>query len=426
MMPNDKKKKQPRKISCLPCRTKKAKCDGKTPHCDRCIRNSRQNKCIYLEPRTFGRPPKNAVLHENLDTIMVTTKDKAVINNKNNICREFIFENQCDLGPMQVQQVEQQHSTLSNANSICLMKFKAQIIDIERIFSQYVSRGLRLKKKLHNFQLNPPSKMKSLHQRFTWLNSSMIHITIRRSCQFIKLESFYDPEITIAAFMKEEHVNEFFFDMTSQRSNEGNHNYNNDNRCNTVSNPSPMDSIPTDQSIQLIDHFFQSHAHCLLLNKTKVLTDFWNDSIEPLLLCVIYGIAIYNNQQALEAKAYKLWTANRNPFLNYAYILLKKLFLCRDQQKSSPSTLGNYQATVLLGMFESLYGFPKHGMTILSLSYMMASDLGVFKSDDSNHYGEKTMDPIDRELLAKTYWAALRCTAYGCVECKYFTLAKSL
>lgn len=457
---DEKKKKPPRKISCLPCRTKKAKCDGGIPYCNRCIRNSRENKCIYPKPRTFGRPPKNAVFHKSQDTIMntETNKDDELITvlssaNSSNLvaCREFIFENQCNIEKpnnlLSVQeQQEQQHQLIlsKSKNSPHLMKYTAQILDIERIFSLYISRGSALREKLLDFKLNPPFKTKTLHQHFTWVTSSLINITIKRSCQMIELESFYDPELTIAAFMKEEDINVFFFNMNIQdnktRNTESSTNPEDraitNNQCSTTSarssssnsSSSPLNSIPTDQAIQLIDYFFQLHPYCIVLNKTKVLDRYWNDTIEPLLLSVIYGITIYTCQQALKGKPFVLRVINRNPFLNYAYVLLEKFFLQRDQYQnassvSSPSSLGTYQATVILGIFETLYGFSKHGMTIISLSYMMASDLGVFQNDSSTtkEQTEKVlnMDPIDREQLVNTYWAALRSTAYGCIESKY-------
>lgn len=446
-MSDEKKKKPPRKISCLPCRTKKAKCDGGVPYCNRCIRNSRENKCIYPKPRTFGRPPKNAVFHKNQDTIMNTEakNNELVAINSNDItndnviaCREFIFENQYDMKPTNLsirEQQERQHQLILSTNKRAphLSKYTAQILDIERIFSLYISRGTALREKLLDFKLNPPFKMKTLHQHFTWVTSSLINITIKRSCQMIELESFYDPELTIAAFMKSEDINVFFFNMgiqddKSRNADNSNNEDSSKNQCSTTRatpNSSPLNSIPTDQAIQLIDYFFQLHPYCVLLNKTRILNDYWNDSIEPLLLCTIYGITIYTCQQALKGKPFVLRAINRNPFLNYAYVLLEKFFLQRDQYQnasgvSSPSSLGSYQATVILGIFETLYGFSKHGMTIISLSYMIASDLGVFHSEESRNQNVhiSTMDPIDREQMVNTYWAALRSTAYGCMERK--------
>jgi hypothetical protein len=290
------------------------------------------------------------------------------------------------------------------------------MLDIERIFSLYVSRGITLRQKLTNYETIPHGKLRSFNQVHTWLATSMVNITIKRSCQFINIRSFFDPELSMNAFMKPEHMKAFFF--------------NSHNNISSHQPPiSPLKSIPTDQAVKLIDYFFQTHPYNILLNKTKLLKDYWNDSVEPLLLCVIYGVATYSCQQTMGTG--KIWDTDRNPFLNHAYVLMEEFFLKRDKNSVSPSSLGNYQASVILGIFEVLFGLPKHGMTIISLSYMMAADLGIFchsaRITDGvlinvdKQAGPKSihaLDPVDRELLINTYWSALRCTAYGCLECK--------
>lgn len=434
-------KKKPRKISCLPCRTKKARCDGQTPHCSRCIRNSREHLCIYPKPRTYGRPPKNAVFLKNQDLVVSSTTTQATpkqVQEKDTIqCREFIFENQSgfyppkassSLHPEQQQQPSSSSSRPSSPTEVLVrerfqvpqrfMKFFNQILDIERIYSLYVTRGYHLRESLKGYQLSPHFKLRSLHQHFTWLSTSLVNLTIKRTCQLFNIDSFFDPELTITAFMREEQVNVFFFNTNNQ--------YN---------LSSPLKSIPTDQAIQLINYFFQLHPYHILLNKTKLLQDYWNDSVEPLLLCAIYGISIYTCQQTVKGGAYRLWDMQRNPFLNYAYVLMERFFKQRNLRGTkSPSSLGNYQAAVILGIFETLFGLPKHGMTIISLSYMMAADLGIFSSNikvtdgvidrdhvthESGHRNMEDYDPIDKEQLITTYWAALRSTAYGCIECMY-------
>lgn len=425
-------KKKPRKISCLPCRTKKARCDGQTPHCSRCIRNSREQLCIYPKPRTYGRPPKNAVFLKNQDLVVSSTTMQATskqLKEKDTIqCREFIFENQSGTSSTttSTEQQREQHLPLSPQEVLIranfqipqrFIKYHNQILDIERIYSLYITRGYHLRESLKGFQLSPHFKLRSLHQHFTWLTTSLVNLTIKRTCQLINIDSFFDPELSIAAFMRKEQVNVFFFNTNNQ--------YN-------IS--SPLRSIPTEQAIQLINHFFQLHPYHILFNKTKLLQDYWNDSVEPLLLCAIYGISIYTCQQTAKGGAYRLWDMQRNPFLNYAYVLMEKFFKQRDVKGAkSPSSLGNYQAAVILGIFETLFGLPKHGMTIISLSYMMAADLGIFSNNikttdglidndyvnhESGHRNIDEYDPIDREKLVTTYWAALRCTAYGCIECK--------
>lgn len=427
-------KKKPRKISCLPCRTKKARCDGQTPHCSRCIRNSREHLCIYPKPRTYGRPPKNAVFLKNQDLVVSSTTTQATPKEnkeKDTIqCREFIFENQSGFYPPKAplpseQQHQQQQPSPPSPTEVLIrdrfqvpqrfMKFFNQILDIERIYSLYVTRGYHLRESLKGYQLSPHFKLRSLHQHFTWLSTSLVNLTIKRTCQLFNIDSFFDPELTITAFMREEQVNVFFFNTNNQ--------YN---------LSSPLKSIPTEQAIQLINYFFQLHPYHILLNKTKLLQDYWNDSVEPLLLCAIYGISIYTCQQTVKGGAYRLWDMQRNPFLNYAYVLMERFFKQRNLKGTkSPSSLGNYQAAVILGIFETLFGLPKHGMTIISLSYMMAADLGIFSSNikvtdgvidrdhvmhESGHRNIDDYDPIDKEQLITTYWAALRSTAYGCIE----------
>ena len=69
---------------------------------------------------------------------------------------------------------------------------------------------------------------------------------------------------------------------------------------------------------------------------------------------------------------------------------------------------------VLLSLYEISLGYSKHGMTMLSFSYMIAAELGVF--DDQGMCA--SMDLIDREQLVTTYWTAFSTTSHGCLECK--------
>ncbi|RCH83986.1 hypothetical protein CU097_005386 [Rhizopus azygosporus] len=160
--------------------------------------------------------------------------------------------------------------------------------------------------------------------------------------------------------------------------------------------------------MKLIHFFFQSNPHCILINKTRLLERYWKDSAEPLLLSVIYGTTISVGQHILEGKPFTLHqcTAKRNPFLDYAYILYEQVYASRQ------ISLGNYQAIVLLSLYEISLGYSKHGMTMLSLSYMIAAELGVF--DDQGMCA--SMDLIDREQLVTTYWTAFSATSHGCLE----------
>ena len=356
---NNGNKTKVRKISCLPCRLKKTKCDVLLPHCSRCIRNSRQDKCVYPKPRIFGRPPKNATFHKNRDNFTTATIT----------CREFIFENVKD------------KQEISRKPPL--------IIDIERIFNLYIEKGKLLGNKIWDTGTSPNMKMRNLKQQFSILTSNIIHLTIKRSCQLLEVKTYFDPEITISAFVKGKETDGFFF--------------NNQAKSNTL-----LNSVPTDQAMKLFNYFFQFHPLCILLNKTKLFENYWNDSVEPLLLSVIYGTAVNIGQHVLEGKPFSVCQSvgKRNPFLDYAYTLFEHVYTNRL------ISLGNYQAIVILSLYEIKFGLAKHGMTMLSLSYMMATELGVF---DANEIF-RSMDLIDRELLVTTYWAAFRTTSYGCLE----------
>lgn len=369
-----------RKISCLPCRSKKAKCDGQAPCC-RCVRNSRENQCIYPKMRTFGRPPKNAVFHTS---VTMGTSSRA---NENLVCREFIFE--------------YDQNTSSNNDKELIQQPNLKIHkDIEEIFSLHLQRGSALREKMlrtNQFISKPRHiKMTGLAQQFSWLGSSMANIAIKRIGQ-IQLESFHDPEIALSCFIRPEAITRFFY--FSQK---------------PMPASDPLNSLPTDNALKLIDYFFQYQPYCILVNKTRLLQEYWDDTADPFLLSVIYGTTLYSSQ-ILEGKPLILYEASedskRNPFLNYAYILLEKKLNAGEAGITS-TKLSSYQAAVILGVFEVLFGLPKHGMTILSLSYKMATDLGIFDGSLED------MDVISKEQLIMTYWAAFRATSYGCIECK--------
>lgn len=330
------------------------------PHCSRCIKNSRQDQCVYPKPRTFGRPPKKAILHKNI----VSTS-----------CREFIFEGEA----------QQKRRELTRKDP--------KVVDIERIFKLYMERGKSLSSKLYRKggDGEDSRKAKKILQNmevFSAMTSNVVHLTLKRSCQLLDLKSYFDPELTILAFVKTEQIDKFFF-----------------NRCTAT----PLNSVPTEEATRLFHCFFQFNPHCILLNKTRLLESYWNDSIEPLLLSVVYGIAVSLDQQDVADEklyAFSLRKNKRNPFLDYAYTLLE--YICSNQVVS----LGNYQAIVLLSIYEIKFGLAKHGMTMLSLSYMMAAELGIFDNNDRFC----SMDLIDSEQLVSCYWAAFRFTSHGCLE----------
>ncbi|KAI9474214.1 MAG: hypothetical protein EXX96DRAFT_529388 [Benjaminiella poitrasii] len=389
-----KKKKKPRKISCLPCRSKKARCDSELPFCSRCIRNNRQHLCIYPKPKTYGRPPKKASLHKQQETSLTTSKQHEY--------KEFIFENT---------QLQQQQES----------KVTVQILsEIEQIFSHYRLRSFILRQSLgERLVFNSQFiTLASLHPHFTWLTTNFINLTIKRSCRLLNIDTFLDPELALTAFMKHDDDDR---DATRPFFSNSSHN-------TKQSSSSPLDLIPTDQAIQLIHYFFQLFPYHIVLNKTKLLEDYSNHSAEPLLLSVVYGIALhcyYCQNQHTNTGQYRFHSSSNdgnssNPFLAHAYRLMEHFFDTLHRSKSvlsAPSLASNYQAIVILGVFESLFGMAKRGMTIISLSYIVAVELGIFQS----HVDLLTcLDPIDRELVITTYWTALSSTAYGCIDSKLF------
>ncbi|OQO02138.1 hypothetical protein B0A48_11690 [Cryoendolithus antarcticus] len=46
-------------LSCTPCRTGKLKCNRQHPHCDQCIKRSRETQCIFIPPPPRNKPTQN-------------------------------------------------------------------------------------------------------------------------------------------------------------------------------------------------------------------------------------------------------------------------------------------------------------------------------------------------------------------------------
>lgn len=65
-----------------------------------------------------------------------------------------------------------------------------------------------------------------------------------------------------------------------------------------------------------------------------------------------------------------------------------------------------------MALFETLWGYSKFGMSLLSTSYAVGTQLGLW----DNTY--KSSDPIEEELVNMTFWAAFRTTTHGCLESK--------
>ncbi|KAI9245038.1 hypothetical protein EDC94DRAFT_571986 [Helicostylum pulchrum] len=350
-----------RKVSCLPCRLKKVKCNGEKP-CQRCV--DKETECTYLKPGAVGRPPKNAVVNK-----LVLSK------NTSSFCREFIFEH-ISLMPVLTPTRYIQDSNQMNLSH-----------HLNCIFRAYFKRNTRRIANGEYAEVTPKVRIYDLTHYFTWMAADMANILIRRISK-LKLTYYSDLEFSTTALAYD--CGTSFFEPPKE----------------DPLSINPLNSLPPEQAIKLIECFFCIHPYAFMLNKTMVLQSYWTDTIDALLLAVIYGTTIFKSQ-LLEGKPLELWDAlnkrKRNPFLDYAHVLLSKV--------NAEATLSRYQAIVLLAMFEVTFGFPKRGMTLFGVSFMMATGLGLF--DNTLPAG---LNQVEKELLIVTFWAAYENTIRGCVE----------
>ncbi|KAI7900419.1 uncharacterized protein BX663DRAFT_517497 [Cokeromyces recurvatus] len=389
-----------RKVSCLQCRTKKVKCDGGKP-CSRC--EKRQINCVYQEHRAVGRPPKNAVVNKLALSQVATGVDNkltAITTNLNTrstttFCREFIFENAS---------VTSLIPPLKHSNSATQFNLTQYI---NNIFSTYFINST-LKKSLlgenDDYQLitcNESSskfsmriKIFDLTQSFIWFSADIAAILLKR---ISKLHFPFCSNLKFTTILYKYDPTTSFFEPSL---------YN----CYLHSINNPLNSLPPQQAINLIECFFSIDPYSIIVNKTILLQSYWTDTADPLLLSVIYGTSLYKSQ-ILDGKPLEFWNGlykkDRNPFLEYAYYLLSK--------NSAEAALSSYQAIVLLALFEVNFGFPKRGTTLIAISYSIASKLGL--SFDSNTTTLSTnLNPVEKELLLVTFWSAFEHTIRGSVE----------
>lgn len=368
----------PRKISCLPCRIKKVKCDGENP-CERC--QTRSLSCVYQKPGAVGRPPKNAVVNKlTLARIANNGSRSTLVNSTTNtFCKEFIFENVPKAVPKQV---------TSQAQDLGLDYY------VNYLFFNYFAKQQDrfLDKRYPHMTSIPKFKIFNLTQYFTWMSSDIANVFTRR---ISKLKLVYYTELEFSTIALRYDCSTAFFETPGEGA--------------VIINP--LNSLPPQQAVRLIECFFGIHPYSNLLNKTKLLQAYWTDSASPLLLSVVYGTTIHKSQ-LLDGKPLELWESlykkKRNPFLDYAYFLISK--------ETPDATPEKYQAVVLLALFESTFGYPKRGMTLFGLSFLLGAKLGLY----SNELPEG-LDPVDQETLLNAYWAAFDSTVRGCVECKHFS-----
>ncbi|SAM00479.1 hypothetical protein [Absidia glauca] len=418
------KQRQQRPPSCLPCRLKKLKCDKKIP-CARCTK-ANSTQCVYPRQGTLGRPPKNTAFlgkskNNGLNKLMI---------------REFIFEhgrvdNNSNSNSDNGAEPIAAHKAAINSGFLVRTEWwilsKEAVKDypflhtyFRSIDKLYSERGLAIRKRFRfdSFRLpdKPRLKFNNLHLNYTWWTSMTVNLMIKRASRIL-LEVSTPLFLTLYILQLDD--NSYNNSITVHHNDD----YNYFERCaedeehlltdlsaspNSSSNhptADPLQSLPPDQAINLINDFFLVHPHSILINKSKLVKEYWSDTANPLLLSVIYGTTqcLSKNLQGIPVMLWESNTpANRNPFLAHAHFLLESL-------PTIPSA-SDYQATVILALFELLWGYSKLGMSLLATTYVMGTNLGLWDKSF------KPDDPLDAELVNMTFWAVFRSTTYGSIE----------
>ncbi|KAI8081407.1 uncharacterized protein BX664DRAFT_193428 [Halteromyces radiatus] len=361
--------KKKRKVSCLYCRSKKLKCDGKLP-CARCIKKDSSDKCAYGEQRPLGRPPKNAVVNK-----LTLNQTKQFTQHLYN---DFIIENVTYTIP-------------NSTRFIRSDKTRTLHYFLDSHFSQAIGiavNELAIVRYNNNPCLVVDVKIYDILDIHTWTAVEFVN----RFCSkisSISIEGAFDYEHTVAALFQDLAF-KFLIEPPS-----------------TPPLTNPLLTLSTQQAIRLIELFFTAHPCSHFLNKTLLLQAFWTDAVDPLLLCVIYGTAIYFGK-TMEGKPIGIRDAVdgtvRNVFLDYAYYLLQK--------SSDEPNVAKYQAVSLLCRFEGTHGYPKRGMSMLGLAHMMESKLGL---TDGSLLSTEISD-VEAELMINVYWANFIVMVYLCTE----------
>lgn len=328
-----------RKISCVPCRKKKVSCDGETP-CQRCSNRKTPEECLYVKPGQAGRPPKNAVINK---LILNRTHNNS---NLNNLRSQFIFET---IG--YVKPTESVFINDDSSKNLCY--FINTLFNNDEAIMQLAV--VRVSKAI---PFLPDIKITSLEDVYLWTTSENLNVLINR-LSAVPLDNFTFVDAISAAVFQDMALK--YFSEPQLRAPLGN----------------PLTMMPSEQAVQLIHTFFIVSPHAIILNKSLLLQGYWTDSMDPVLLSVVYGTTIYMSKM-LEGRPLGLWEAvddeHRNVYLDYAYSLIQK--------SSSEVSFAKYQAVVLLGLFEIVFGHTKRALSILvcHLPRTYGSKLTLFPS----------------------------------------------
>jgi hypothetical protein len=219
----------------------------------------------------------------------------------------------------------------------------------------YFERGLAIRKRFRfdSFRLpdKPRLKFNNLHLNYTWWTSMTVNLMIKRASRIL-LEAAAPLFLTLYILQLDdnsynnsitEHHNDDY-NYFERRAEDEEHLLTDlpasPNSSSIHPTADPLQSLPPDQAINLINDFFLVHPHSILINKSKLVKEYWSDTANPLLLSVIYGTTqcLSKNLQGIPVMLWESNTpANRNPFLAHAHFLLESLPTC-------PSS-SDYQAT---------------------------------------------------------------------------------
>ncbi|CAO3640180.1 unnamed protein product [Cunninghamella blakesleeana] len=363
-----------RKVSCIICRLKKVKCSGGVLPCEQCIKRNTVNQCVYPKQKSLGRPPKNAVINK-----LTLNRNK---NQTLEFFNDFIIENLAYTIP---------------TSSKFILNDKTKNINyfIESYFTDAFSDMVNNLALIHYNPVIAPLfdsasiKMFDLIETFFWTACEVPNILFTRFSS-ISLDNANDYN-SVASAVIQDLTFKFYAEPQLM--------------IDALENP--LLTISHQEAVRLIECFFCVHPASIILNKTLLLQAFWTDSVDSLLLSTIYGIATYLSK-LLEGKPVGLWEATksdiRNIYLDYAYFLLNKA--------TSEVNLSKFQAVVLLGLFESNFGYPKRGMTILGVAALISEKLGI--KDCS--YLSKQINEVEFELATIGHWLILCNNIRGCVD----------
>ncbi|ORX50164.1 hypothetical protein DM01DRAFT_1308461 [Hesseltinella vesiculosa] len=357
-----------RKISCLPCRSRKVKCDGHSP-CHRCIK--RNDTCTYQPPGKAGRPANNAVMNR-----FVKLKQERKQKQPQAFYNDFIFETLSYTIHTDTKYISTNHSL--TLGGFLEPFFQRMTVPIRQWAEQRI---------VHAIPFIPDIVMYDLYGFHAWNTMEIVNVVVSRiSSLGIKHFNFYDP---VAAAV--------FLDLAFKFLGE---------KIRPPLTFNPLTSLDSDTAITLIDNFFKVHPQAFLLNKTLVLQGYWLKTIDPMLLAAILGTTIYFSRM-LDNKPVRLWDAidkeNRNPFLEYAHDLLHR--------STTAASFSKYQASVLLGLFDSTFGLPKRGMGTMVLAAILGRSLGIAEGTFITE-----LTSVEAELIRMAYWCTFNVTVRGCID----------